>query len=65
VNGARADCPVPTCVSTMPAGQVMCTRCWGRVPKSLRSDIDGSKVDSSRRQEKLRQAIAAAQSVTS
>ncbi len=64
MSRARVDCPVLTCRNMMPAGQVMCARCWDHVPKSLRKDIDGAKSGSTRRQEKVRLAIASAQAVS-
>ena len=62
MNAARTACSVLTCDREMPAGQVMCAWCWARVPKDLRRQVDGNRIDASRRRRELeRQAIAAAQ----
>jgi hypothetical protein len=63
VSPGRAECPVLTCTRDMPAGQVMCTYCWAKVPKDLRKSIDSGKYrpGSPLRGVLVDQAISAAQ----
>ena len=57
----RQPCPVLTCDRDMPVGQVMCSHCWAKVPKSLRTAVDRSTGGA--RQQHVRNAVHAAQAV--
>lgn len=64
MSPTRTACSVLTCERDMPAGQIMCSWCWSKVPKDLRRKIDGTRADASRQRRDLeRQAISAAQAV--
>lgn len=64
MNATRVSRSVLTCDRDMPAGQAMCAHCWSKVPKDLRRQLDVAP-RGTRRTQLERQAVAAAQAVTS